>query len=245
MASILLFTDFGTSGPYLGQVQAVLAEYAPSIPSFLLLADAPMFKPRAAGYLLAGLLPKLPPGSVVLSVVDPGVGTSRRALAMVVDGRWLIGPDNGLLDVSFARGVAARVWEIVWRPKALSATFQGRDLFAPVAGTVARKGELPADWVRPMPHEVTDPGDLWEIVYVDHYGNAMTGIRPSSLVSNARLCAEGAAFRPARTFADVGIGERLWFENSNGLVELAVNQGNAAQTCGLAIGSRIEAVSAG
>ena len=106
MASILLFTDFGTSGPYLGQVQAVLAEYAPSIPSYLLLADAPMFKPKAAGYLLAGLLPKLPPGSVVLSVVDPGVGTSRRALAMVVDGRWIIGPDNGLLDLSLARGGA-------------------------------------------------------------------------------------------------------------------------------------------
>ena len=245
MASILLFTDFGTSGPYLGQVQAVLAEYAPSIPSYLLLADAPMFKPKAAGYLLAGLLPKLPPGSVVLSVVDPGVGTSRRALAMVVDGRWIIGPDNGLLDLSFARGGAARVWEIVWRPEALSATFHGRDLFAPVAGTVARTGDLPAGWARPLAHEVADPGDLWEIVYVDHYGNAMTGIRPSSLVSYARLCAEGVTFRPARTFADVGVGERLWLENSNGLVELAVNQGNAAQMCGLAIGSPIEVVSAG
>ncbi len=105
MASILLFTDFGTSGPYLGQVQAVLAEYAPSIPSYLLLADAPMFKPKAAGYLLAGLLPKLPPGSVVLSVVDPGVGTSRRALAMVVDGRW----------IDWSRQRAARCIGRAWR----------------------------------------------------------------------------------------------------------------------------------
>lgn len=240
MASILLFTDFGTSGPYVGQVQSALKEYAPDVPSFSLLADAPKYAPRAASYLLASLVPELPSGSVVLSVVDPGVGTSRLALAAYVDERWLVGPDNGLLDVALARSAEARLWEILWRPEALSATFHGRDLFAPVAAVVAQMGRLPEDWARPLEREVGDPGDLWEVIYIDHYGNAMTGIRPSSLDPGVQLSARGAIFSPGRTFADVAVGEKLWYANSNALVELAVNQGDAAQTFGLGVGSPVE-----
>ena len=103
---------------------------------------APAMNPRASAYLLAALAPSIKGEASFVCVVDPGVGTERRALALRADGRWFVGPDNGLLDVVGRRAQAAEWWEITWRPEQLSATFHGRDLFAPVAAKLAR-GEAP------------------------------------------------------------------------------------------------------
>jgi S-adenosylmethionine hydrolase len=132
------------------------------------------------------------------------------------------------------------MWEIAWRPPALSASFHGRDLFAPVAALIAR-GEAPA-WQARAPDSArrTDwPDDLAEIVYVDHYGNAMTGLRAATLPEAARLRVGGHAIPHARIFSDSAAGAALWYENSNGLVEIAVNLGRADAVLGLAIGSAI------
>ena len=141
-AMIVLCTDFGPAGPYVGQVKAVLAREAPGVPVIDLFADLPPFRPQLAAYLLAAYGETFVAGDVILAVVDPGVGSARAALALEADGRWYVGPDNGLFEIVQRRAGAAQCWTIDWRPPAMSATFHGRDLFAPVAARLAR-GEPP------------------------------------------------------------------------------------------------------
>jgi len=252
---IVLFTDFGPSGPYLGQVKAVLARDAPGVAVVDLLSDAPAFDARSSSYLLAAYAPEFPAGTVFLCVVDPGVGGGRAPLAVSAAERWYVGPDNGLIAIVMRRAGAApaggpaggpKVWEIAWRPERLSATFHGRDLFAPVAARLARGesppgDERPAEQVRTMAG--TDwPDDLARIVYIDHYGNAVTGLRAAQLAPEAVLRAAGRELRRAAGFSDLPRGQPFWYENANGLAEIAVNQGRAAQDLGLALGAEVEVV---
>jgi S-adenosyl-L-methionine hydrolase (adenosine-forming) len=240
VAMIVLFTDFGLAGPYTGQMKAVLQRDAPGVPVIDLFADAPSCNPRAAAYLLAAHAAWFPPRTVFLAVVDPGVGGARAPLAVLAEGRWYVGPDNGLFEIVLRRAATAQVWEITWRPESLSASFHGRDLFAPAAALIARD-EAPAWQARPLesPRRPDWPDDLAEIVYVDHYGNAMTGMRAAALAEGARLRAGGRVITHARTFSDAAPGAALWYENANGLAEIAVNLGRADQAFGLAIGSAI------
>src|SRR5215813_9228487 len=96
---IVLFTDFGLTGPYTGQVKAVLHHLAPEVPVVDLFADAPSRNPKASAYLLAAYAVWFPAGTVFLAVVDPGVGGERPAVAVAADGRWFVGPGNGLLEI--------------------------------------------------------------------------------------------------------------------------------------------------
>jgi len=128
---IVLFTDFGLEGPYTGQVAAVLQQEAPAVPVISLFADLPPGEAKPAAYLLAAYAKWFPTGTVLLCVVDPGVGSDRRALTVEADGRLYVGPDNGLFEIVLRRAAHAGIWQITWRPAALSASFHGRDLFAP------------------------------------------------------------------------------------------------------------------
>lgn len=248
---IVLFTDFGLSGPYTGQVKAVLAREAPGVPVVDLFADAPAFDPQLSAYLLAAYAAEFPAGSVFVCVVDPGVGTERRPLVVEADGRRFVGPDNGLFELVRRRAAAVRAWAIDWRPDRLSASFHGRDLFAPVAARLAMGAEMggaemgsavpasPVDPAAAHPVGIAWPGwpdELARIVYVDVYGNAMTGIRAASLPEGVRLHAGGRTIRRGRTFADVPAGEALWYGNSSGLAEIAVNRGRADRDLGLSVG---------
>jgi S-adenosylmethionine hydrolase len=239
-AMIVLFTDFGFEGPYTGQVKAVLCRTAPGIPVVDLFADAPAGRPKPAAYLLAAYGVWFPPGTVVLAVIDPGVGGPRPPVIVESEGRWYVGPDNGLFELVRRRAERARTWEILWRPEKLSASFHGRDLFAPVAGRLAC-GELPSHTPRAaeIGRRADWPDDLPEIVYVDRYGNAMTGLRGNLLPNGARLAVSGRVLMRARTFSDVPLGEAFWYENSNGLAEIAVNAGRAANALQLVIGSPV------
>jgi S-adenosylmethionine hydrolase len=241
---IVLFTDFGLEGPYTGQVKAVLHRSAPGIPVVDLFADAPASNPKAAAYLLAAYAVWFPTGTVFLSVVDPGVGSARAPVVVESEGRWYVGPDNGLFELVRRRGGAVRSWEINWRSDALSASFHGRDLFAPVAAELAR-GHRPAAPPRPDDAgRIPDwPDDLAEIVYLDHYGNALTGLRASALAPSARLAVADRLLTRARTFSDVPPGEAFWYENSNGLAEIAVNSGRADTVLGLGIGCQVSILS--
>jgi len=238
---IVLFSDFGLTGPYTGQVKAVLAREAPGVPVIDLFADAPAFDPQMSAYLLAAYTGEFPAGSVFICVVDPGVGTDRRPLVVVADGRWFVGPDNALFELVRRRAKTVRVWAIDWRPARLSASFHGRDLFAPVAARLARGEPVTGTPLDAMAIARPDwPNELARIVYVDAYGNAMTGVRAASLPDGASLIAGGRAVRRGRTFADVPPGEALWYENSNGLAEIAVNCGRADQDFGLSVGASVE-----
>ena len=145
---IVLFTDFGLAGPYTGQVMAVLHRVAPQVPVVSLFADAPSARPKPSAYLLAAYAAWFSLGTVFLCVVDPGVGSARRAVVAEADGRFYVGPDNGLFDLVLRRAAEARLWEITWRPERLSASFHGRDLFAPIAARLAA-GETIAALARP------------------------------------------------------------------------------------------------
>jgi len=237
---IVLFTDFGLAGPYTGQVTAVLRETAPDVPVIQLFADAPAGQPKPAAYLLAAYATWFPARTVLLCVVDPGVGSARRGLIVEAADRLYVGPDNGLFEVVLRRAAKPRCWEISWQPPALSASFHGRDLFAPVAGRLAQ-GEAPSALAsRALPQGHPDwPDDLAEIVYIDHYGNALTGLRGECLPLSAGLLAGGHGVGHAPTFSAMPRGEAFWYVNSNGLVEIAVNAGRADETLGLAIGSEV------
>jgi S-adenosyl-L-methionine hydrolase (adenosine-forming) len=237
---IVLFTDFGLAGPYTGQINAALHLAAPGVPVIQLFADAPAGQPKPAAYLLAAYARWFPAGTVLLCIVDPGVGGARRALIAEADGRLYVGPDNGLFELVLRRAEAPCCWDITWCPPVLSGSFHGRDLFAPIAARLAR-GEPPSAMARsfvPAPH--TDwPDDLAEIVYVDHYGNALTGLRGECLPESAHLAAAGHRIAHGDTFSAVPPGKAFWYVNSNGLVEIAVNQGRADERLGLAVGSGI------
>jgi S-adenosylmethionine hydrolase len=133
---ILLFTDFGAEGSYLGQMEAVLRRQAPGMNIINLLSNAPCGDPRRSAYLLAALCRCCTAGSVLLGRADPGVGGERLPVAMHAEGCRFVGPDNGLFNVVAAQ-VSKTEWRVIeWRPDDLSASFHGRDLFAPIAARI-------------------------------------------------------------------------------------------------------------
>lgn len=240
---IALFTDFGLEGPYTGQVKAVLAEQAPGVEVIDLFADLPAFNVKAAAYLLPAYSRYLPADTVCVCVVDPGVGGAREAIAVRADGRWYVGPDNGLLSRVVHDAGTVQAWRIDFRPERLSASFHGRDLFAPVAAMIARHHDFPSLVLSPAEIHLPDwPADLAEVVYIDRYGNAVTGVRACAVDRRAQLEVNGVQVRPARTFSDLPPGAALWYENANGLVEVAVNQGPADRSLDIGIGCPVSFV---
>jgi S-adenosylmethionine hydrolase len=239
---IFLYTDFGAEGPYLAQVQAVLAVTAPGVPAFNLLADAPAADPRRAAYLLAALAGELPADAIVLGVVDPGVGGDRLPIVVEAGRHRFVGPDNGLFSRAAARDSNARAWRIDWRPARLSASFHGRDLFAPVAARLATGVDVPLTEV-PLSQLAGSgwPDELAEVVYADAYGNLFTGLRGDWLDDDAIVEAGGLRLGYARTFSAVPAGEPFWYRNSCGLVEIAVNGGSARERLGLGVGAIVRA----
>lgn len=237
---IVLFTDFGRNGPYVAQMQAQFLRRAPGVPVLDLFADVPAYDIEAAAYLLPAYVTEFPTGTVFVCVVDPGVGGQRLPVVVWADGRWFVGPGNGLFTLVARRAEEARFWRIDWEPDTLSSTFHGRDLFAPIgarlAGGLLHPGEgiddpVAAGIVRP-----DWPDELARVIYVDGYGNAMTGLRASALAKDAALRVGPRMVPHARTYSDVAAGTAIWYENANGLVEIAVSNGHAAAELGLAPG---------
>ncbi len=236
---IFFFTDFGVQGPYLGLMEAAVANVCAGVRVVNLMCDAPRHDPRRAAYLLAALEAWLPTEAIVVAVVDPGVGSDRGMLALEADDRWFLGPDNGLLSRVGRSARNRRLWVLEAEPDArLSASFHGRDVFAPAAARLAcgnkprlkprqRTAIVGQDW----------PDSLPEVLYIDHFGNAMTGISPADLPPSGTLVVNGRKLTRVRTFSDVAPGEPLCYENSLGLLEIAVNGGSAAAALGLRIGS--------
>jgi hypothetical protein len=237
---ILTVTDFGVAGPYLAQMHAAARMRAPGLPVLDLVADLPAFQPVRSAYLLAALAPEFPAGSAFCCVVDPGVGSERQALIVQANRQWFVGPDNGLMAIAAKRDTDARVWTLDWRPERLSASFHGRDLFMPAAALLATGAPVACTPIAPSAIIGADaPPDLAEVVYIDSYGNAMTGLRADTLPADADLLAGGCRIPRARTFADVAPSAPLWYANSSGLAEIAVNQGRADRDLALPVGAPV------
>lgn len=239
---IALFTDFGWQGPYVGQMKAVLYRQAPGKPIVDLMHDAPVFNPHAAAYLLAALVNGFAKETVFLCVVDPGVGSAERKPVIVkADDYWFVGPDNGLFNVISMRAGKLAWWDICWQPEKLSNTFHGRDLFAPVAALLAN-GKMYDVKEERQPHDRILSGwehELAEIIYIDNFGNCMTGIRAKSINENQKLEIANCCLSRETTFSKAAAGQPFWFENSSGLVELAMNKSSISKKLGLAEGNKI------
>ncbi|NKD84838.1 SAM-dependent chlorinase/fluorinase [Haematospirillum jordaniae] len=246
---LVLLTDFGVSGPYIGQVKAVLAQKVPSVPIIDLFHDLPAFEPALAAALIPSYCGSpFPRGTVFMCIVDPGVGTSRQALIVCSRGFWYVGPDNGLLSRIIDDDSQAQIWSLDWFPESASATFHARDIFAPAAAALAC-GYTPSPICRaPLVATILGSDDIircsagigqavWQkVVYIDHYGNAMTGIRGADVGNQDTLEVSGYLLRRQRTF---GMGENrvpFWYVNSNGLVELAIRNGSMASAFGIVPG---------
>lgn len=235
---VALFTDFGSNGPYLGQMTAVLHGAGSGVPVVNLLSDAPRCDPRASAYLLAALADPMPAATLFLSVVDPGVGGERAALLVRTEKGWFIGPDNGLFSQVVRQAPEPRLFRIDWRPPQLSDSFHGRDLFAPVAAAICSGRGVETTRLSPAVMVGSDwPAQLWQVIYIDHYGNAFTGVRGASLQRDQMLDVGAARLNYARTFCSVPRGSAFWTVNSQGLVEISVNGGRADQQLRLAPGS--------
>ena len=237
---IVLFTDYGLEGPYIGEVEAVLFRYAPAERVITLFADIPRQNPQCAAYLLAAYSGGFPRGTIFFCVIDPGVGSGRDmpVVIRIGDHRY-VGPHNGTFDIVARRGGNVQCWEVTWEAERMSRSFHGRDLYARVCAMLANQQPVPGkprDW-RPR---YDWPDDLSKIIYIDHFGNLMTGIRASEIDESAIISIADREINNAETFSSVKKGEIFWYENSTGLVEIALNQGSAAETLSAVIGSEVE-----
>lgn len=257
---ITLTTDFGLAGPFVGVMKGVILGHCPGAQVIDLTHDIPVHWPVEAGFWLARSHRWFPAGTVHVAVVDPGVGTARGIIAAEHAGQVFLAPDNGLLApvlgtrpaacYQLADGFrAAQGWD---RP---SATFHGRDLFAPLAAGIAAGRIAPRD-IGPrideiIPSLLEDPA-VGEnevrgvVVAVDHFGNLITNIDGALLTRfrAAEVLAAGRRLALRRTYGDSPPGELLALVNSFGTLEIARAEGSAADLLGVSRGAPVTVVNA-
>ena len=259
-AIVTLTTDFGTRDPYVAQLKGVLLAGCEGVRIHDLTHEIAPQDVLEGALFLAAAVPAFPPGTVHLAVVDPGVGTERRAIAASVGGQHVVCPDNGLLTLLARRAAIEEVRSIErasLRREPVSPTFHGRDLFAPAAAFLACGGApaelgppLKAPIELPLPHPRREGARLvGEVVHIDRFGNAITNLGRSEVeaIAGGRAVGVEAAGRRlplARTYGDVAEGEPLALIGSADLLEVAVRNGSAAAALGLERGSEV-AVAAG
>lgn len=251
---ISLLTDFGLQDPYVGIMKGVILGIAPQARLIDLSHEIPPQDVAAARFALMTAYPYLPSGTIHLAVVDPGVGSSRRAVAIQTETGFLVGPDNGLFSGVLAQTPALAAVELnrprYWRTPSPSRTFHGRDIFAPTAAHLANGIPLaelgdPLDvaelvrWDWPQPQEEPD-GGRGVIQSIDRFGNGITTL-PGNWVEgrNWRAWIKGITIRSAATFAEGSEGELLALVGSSGWVEIAQNRGNASRTLDFKVGDEV------
>jgi S-adenosyl-L-methionine hydrolase (adenosine-forming) len=256
MRVLTFLSDFGSGSPYPAAMKAVAAGLCEA--TLLDIShDVPAQSVRGGAYLLWSVASVCPPGTVHCAVVDPGVGTERAALAVASGTQVFVGPDNGLLLPAARRLGDPRVYRLTnpayWRTP-LSATFHGRDVFAPAAGHLAAGAPISAlgdpagtyvDLVLPRGRRRGEALE-GEVLWVDPFGNLITTI-PGPLVSTLPAGTSVIVEAPpgslrgrcGRTFSDVAPGDVVVLTGSDDLVEVAVNGGSAAARLGVAPGAAL------
>ncbi|HGY08581.1 MAG TPA: hypothetical protein ENK37_00785 [Oceanithermus profundus] len=244
--AVYFLSDFGTADVYAGVVRAVLLRRAPGATLVDLAHDLPAGDIPHAAVQLYAAVPHLEPGGVVLAVVDPGVGGVRRALAVRGERLWYVLPDNGLLTLASELDPPQAAWALEparYTDGPVSATFHGRDVFAPAAAHLAQ-GMPPEALGEPVDPEGlvrlslwTAEGDEGEVVTFDRFGNAITNLRPRERPEEAHVVGRRLPFRD--TFADVAEGEAVAYIGSSGLVELAIRGGSLREAFRLLEGAAV------
>ena len=260
-ATVALLTDYGTSDHYAGVLAGSILAVAPDAQLVTITHEVPAYDVREGSYLLALAAAEFPPHTVFVAIVDPGVGTTRRPVALETnDGKLFVGPDNGLFTGVLDRLGLAHAFTItndaLTRTGVRSVTFHGRDIFGPVAGHLAagtrrnQVGPATTDLVR-LPSQAARlaHGKIdGEVVHVDHYGNLLTnipaelldqlGVTPDHLVT-LRLGTQTVSAPRVLTYGAVPRGALALVVNSEGRAEIACNQRSAAARLGARAGATV------
>jgi hypothetical protein len=244
---VTLLTDFGHTDSYVAEMKAALLRGAPAAVLVDITHEIPPGDVGAAQYLLGRSWRWFPEGTVHLAVVDPGVGTARRALAASSGGHGFVAPDNGLL--SFLPNDAPIVELPV--PEGASPTFHGRDLFAPAAARLACGAPLAAlgsavhDAYRspiPAPRPTEGGGAIGAVIHVDRFGTLVTNLDSGSLERRQEVVVTGRRVPVRSTFGDVDRGALVAFLGSGGTLEIAMRDGSAAEALGAGVGTEVRTV---
>ncbi len=261
LGTVALLTDYGSRDHYVGVLSAQVLRTNPSARLVTITHEIEPYNIAQGAAVLADAVPEFAPGTVVVGVVDPGVGTERAALVVVTrGGHILVGPDNGLFDPLIRReGGAKAVYRIentrLMRPGGGSSTFHGRDVFAPVAGHLSRGlapssvGPRVQSWVtleQPIPR--AEGYTFWgAVVHVDRYGNLLTNMPAGWLeavepgtVFRVRAGEREITCSYRRTYAEVPEGEFVVLRNASGNVEVARNRGSAAEVLEVREGAAVQ-----
>ena len=249
MSIITLTTDFGTSDGYVGTMKGVILSIAPDAKLVDISHEIEAQHIRQAAYVLHSAASYFPRGTIHLAVVDPGVGSARRALAVRTSHEFLVGPDNGLFTLFLADEPDAECHMITntqYLLPRISSTFHGRDVFAPAAAHLANGVDLadlgprigdPVTFPVPQPEQQADGSWRGCVLYADHFGNLITSVteellqqllgggRHSVEIVIGQQCISGIR----RTFAEGAPGELVALFGSSGRLEIAVTNGNAAR----------------
>jgi S-adenosylmethionine hydrolase len=255
MAVVTLTTDFGLDDGFVGIMKGVLATRAPGAVVIDVTHGIAPQDVLAGALVLARAAPYFPPGTIHVAVVDPRVGTARRPLCVVAAGALFVGPDNGLLSLATSVDAGARAIHVTDERLFLSprsATFHGRDVFAPVAAALASGtdpgtlGPVVHDAVRlALPDVVVEPGRIrGQVLYIDRFGNLVTNVPETALAAFPRervsttiagRCIDGLSV----TYGAVDPGALVVVVGSWGLVEIAARDGSARAALGAAVGDAV------
>jgi len=258
VSAIALLTDFGHSDPFVGVMKGVIASIAPTASVIDLCHDVPPQSTRRAGLALEAALPFFPPRTIFVVVVDPGVGSHRRILALSTRYGVVLAPDNGLVGVALAKRSILAVHE-VRRPdlylEPLSQTFHGRDVFSPIAAHLANGlavdelGPIVTDYERdqlPTARRSKRQGRrvlTGEVIDVDRFGNLLTNVRPRARETLVDFEIGGGRVRSlSESYSAVEEGQLLAVVSSTGRVELALRNGSAKDALSADVGSRVSCV---
>ena len=257
---VTLLTDFGTADYFVGALKGAVLASNPSARVVDITHEVPPFDIEAGAFTLRAAYGTFPAGTVHVGVVDPGVGSARRGIAVEGGGHTFVGPDNGLFGHVYARTGPVRVFHLTnanFFRREVSPTFHGRDIFAPVAGALSRGvraeelGPEVFDFVR-LPSAAVEKGAdgtlVGSVIHVDRFGNLVTNITPEDLsveavARGARLRLRGREVRHFRRFFAEeagGAGEPFAVWGSAGLLEVAVFRDSAARALGARRGDRVE-----
>ncbi|MFL5339334.1 MAG: S-adenosyl-l-methionine hydroxide adenosyltransferase family protein [Gemmataceae bacterium] len=251
MHPVTLTTDFGTASPYVAAMKGVILSINPDARIHDLSHSIPPQNVGHAAQFLAAAVPFFPAGSIHVCVVDPGVGTERAALLAEAGGQFLLAPDNGCLTPLLIGATVRRLAEPKsWRVK-VSATFHGRDVFAPAAAHLSR-GARPADfgpilrqWVRyePPAPKVGPNSIRGEVAFIDDFGNLITNIPADMVRQRPRVLQIGRQSRKrfgwVRTYGEAKFGTLVALFSSDGRLEIAVVNGSAAERLQAVVGTPV------
>lgn len=267
---ITITTDFGTRDAYVPAMKGTMLSICPEARLVDVTHEISPQDVMEAAFVLRSALPYFPEGSIHLVVVDPGVGTERRAVALRADDRWFVGPDNGVFPLVLDEEPPDAMVELddpgFWRSPSPSTTFHGRDIFAPAAAHLATGRSVeelgsPIDTLEPLrwalPSTAPQTVQGW-VVHVDHFGNCVTNVRRSTLAEAVQLDDPEPsldAFPPMKafvgstvlrelhpTYGAVPEGDPLLLFGSTGYLEVSVNGGNAAELLDIRKGDSVKFV---